>query len=276
MTSRPIALLLVGAGNMGGALLASWARAGVIDRARSAIIDPVPSDRLIALCEERRLALNPVEDVGPYDICVLGVKPQMFPDVLPTLTLPSASSTVFASIAAGVTISTIEDLLKPVAAGAEVIRSMPNLPAAYGEGVTLLTAAPAATAAARDLANRLFAGAGEVVWCADEDELDRLMGISGCGPAFVYLLCEALEEAAIAAGATPDDARRMAAATVRGAATQLANDGRAAAELRAAVTSPGGTTAAALSVLDDPTTGFRELVKRANTAAYDRAKELGA
>lgn len=261
---------------MGGALLASWARSGLLDPARSAVVDPTPSDEVLMICEQRRIDLNPIADTNEYDVCVLAVKPQMFPTVLPALNWPGIERTLFISIAAGVTIQTIGQLLAAQAPAAKIIRTMPNLPAAISKGVTLLCGDGKVWEKHREAATSLFNAAGQTVWAKDEQQLDRLMGVSGCGPAYVFLLAEALEEAAIAEGASASDARILAEATVVGAAAHLANDPRPAGALRTAVTSPGGTTAAALEVLDGAEDGLRPLAKRAVAAAFARAKQLSA
>ena len=258
---------------MGGALLRAWLGEGSIDPARSAVVDPNPSPEIETLCRAHGVALNPEADPA-VDVCVLAVKPQMFADVLPRLRLPDADRTLFLSIAAGTTIETIEHLLKQLAPSPKVIRTMPSLPAQVRQGITLVAAGEDATEGDRAAASALMAAAGLVHLCEDEDELDRLMGVTGCSPAFVFLLAEALSEAAVAQGADADAARRLGEAAVTGAAALLAADGRDAASLRRAVTSPGGTTAAALGVLDSEQ-GLRQLTDEAVRAAYDRAKELG-
>ena len=268
----PPSLLLLGAGNMGGALFEAWVAAGSIDAARSAVVDPNPSDAIAALCEAHGVALNPARDAG-YDVCVLAVKPQMFASVLPDLDWPDMAETLFVSIAAGTTAGTIRQLLAERAPSARVVRTMPSLPAKVRQGVTLLADAPGLTDTDRQVATDLMAAAGDTYWCTDEDHLDRVMGVTGCSPAFVFLLAEALSEAAVEQGVATDDARRIAEASVTGAAALLSADGRDAASLRRAVTSPGGTTQAALDVLDAPD-GLRRLVSGAVTNAYDRAKQL--
>jgi pyrroline-5-carboxylate reductase len=258
---------------MGGALFEAWLHAGAIDKARSAVVDPNPSDRIADLCEGHGVALNPEADRG-YEACVLAVKPQLFAAVLPDLDLPDMADTLFLSIAAGTSIETIGALMKERAPAARIVRTMPSLPASIGQGVTLLCAGGDVSEADRGVATRLMAAAGETYWCRDEDHLDQVMGVTGCSPAYVFLLAEALQDAAIERGVAPEDARRIAEASVTGAAAMLAQDGRDAAALRKAVTSPGGTTAAALGVLDDEARGFRPLAGEAVGAAYARAKEL--
>ena len=267
-------LLLLGAGNMGGALFEAWVAADSIDCARSAVVDPNPSDAIVSLCKAHGVALNPARDAG-YDVCVLAVKPQVFASVLPDLDWPGMADTLFVSIAAGTTTQTIGQFLAERAPGTRIVRTMPSLPAKVRRGITLLADAPNLEEADRQLATALMAAAGETYWCEDEDHLDRVMGVTGCSPAFVFLLAEALTEAAAEQGVEGEDARRIAEAAVTGAAALLAADGRDAATLRRAVTSPKGTTEAALGVLDQKgEAGLRPLVSRAVTAAYDRARAL--
>ena len=268
----PPSLLLLGAGNMGGALLEAWVAAESIDFARSAIVDPNPSATIAALCKARGIALNPPDDAG-YDVCVLAIKPQMFASVLPDLEWPGMADTLFLSIAAGTTAATIGQLLAERAPGARIVRAMPALPAKVRQGVGLLADAPGLTDTDRRVATALTAAAGDTYWCRDEDHLDRVMGVTGCSPAYVFLLAEALTEAAVAQGVDPGDAARIAEASVTGAAALLAADGRDAATLRRAVTSPGGTTQAALDVLDGQG-GLRGLARDAVQAAYERARAL--
>ncbi|MEM9423062.1 MAG: pyrroline-5-carboxylate reductase, partial [Pseudomonadota bacterium] len=250
------------------------ATSGLLDPSRSAVVDPNPSDSILRMCAAVGITVNPVDDGDGYDLCVLAVKPQLFPTVLPDQFWPNMDKTLFISIAAGMKIQDIGHLLKEKTEAARVIRTMPNLPAAIGQGTTLLTGGKNVTEKDRLRTTALFDAAGKTQWCSSEEQLDRLMGVSGCGPAFVFLLAEALEEAARAQGATPDAARFLAEATLVGAANHLKADGRPAGELREAVTSPGGTTAAGLSVLDSKEVGFRLLINQAVEAAFARAKEL--
>ncbi|MEM9810656.1 MAG: pyrroline-5-carboxylate reductase [Pseudomonadota bacterium] len=270
MTNKQ-SMIQIGAGSMGGALLKSWVESDLLDLERSALVDPRPSDEISQLAASKGLAVNPQTD-HPYDLAVIGVKPQQFSDVLPQLNWPGMEGTLFVSIAAGVPVREIESLLKTNNPAPKVLRVMPTLPAKVRAGVSLLAENPKLSAADRQLGERLMAAAGAVHWCQDEDQLDRLMGVTGCAPAFVFRVAEALTEAAIAQGASPEAARMLAEETVIGSAKLLASDGRDAASLRAAVTSPGGTTAAGLAVLDE-----RALVKAfvdAVEGAYIRAREL--
>lgn len=272
MTDK-LSVILIGAGNMGGALFASWVEEGILDPARSAVIAPRPSDKVLDLCEKGNIPLNPEDDGDGYDICVVGVKPHMFADVVPGLSWPNIDKTLFVSIAAGLPIAEIGKMLSANAPGSRIVRTMPNLPSAIGEGVTLLTGGDNITDDDVAATSTLFGASGEIVWTETEDQLDRLMGVSGCGPAFVFLFIEAFEAAAKAQGASEEDARLLAEQTVIGAAMQIAQDGRTAEELRTAVTSPNGTTAAGLSVLmqDD---SLKTLVSNAVESAYKRAREL--
>lgn len=270
---KPIRMIQIGAGSMGGALLTSWLKSGVLDVPASAVVDPQPRPELEALCDRHGLPLNPAHDRG-YDLCVLGIKPQMFGDVVPQLSWPGIGETLFVSIAAGITAPEIGMLLKGAAGTPRVLRVMPSLPAKVGRGVSLLAENPVLSDEDRAMGERLMAAAGEVHWCRDEDELDRLMGVTGCAPAFLLRAVEGLTEAAIAQGAAPDDARKLAEETFVATAELLARDGRDAGELRAAVTSPGGTTAAGLEVLNERglVQGFVDAVQR----AYERARELAS
>ncbi|MEM1410522.1 MAG: pyrroline-5-carboxylate reductase [Pseudomonadota bacterium] len=272
--SQDIKLIQIGAGAMGGALLKSWVSAGLLDAGGSAIVDPMPSEDIQALCEKAGLSINP-EDSGGYDVCLLAVKPQMFSDVLPTLDWHGIEDTLFVSIAAGVTSSEIAMLLKEHAPKAKVLRVMPSLPAQVGRGVTLLSEDPNLSPADRDLGERLMqAASGAVHWCRSEDELDRLMGVTGCAPAFLLNAVEGLILAAEDQGASPDVARRLAEETFYGTAALLEADDRPPSDLRAAVTSKGGTTAAGLEVLAEA--GFSESLKAAVEGAYQRAKALAS
>ena len=267
-------LLLLGAGNMGSALLAAWLDEGGIDADRSAVVDPNPSDAVRDACERYGVAINPEADAN-YEVCVLAVKPQVFPAVLPGLDWPGIEDTLFVSIAAGVTVQAIRQHLAEAAPGARVVRTMPSLPSRIRRGITLI-AGDGAAAADLALTERLMAAAGPTHVCETEDQLDQLMGATGCSPAFVFLLAEALSDALRARGVDEAAARRLGEAAVTGAAAMLADDGRDAASLRRAVTSPGGTTQAALDRLDARDGGLRPLTDEAVQAAYARAKELAS
>ncbi|GGY39738.1 pyrroline-5-carboxylate reductase [Parvularcula lutaonensis] len=269
--TKPISMIQIGAGSMGGALLKSWIDSGVIDPASSAIIDPRPTPELEEMCGKAGLAINPEADRG-YDLCVLGIKPQMFGGIVPALDWPEFGDTLFVSIAAGITVEEIGMLLKPKAPEPRVLRVMPTLPAKVRAGVTLLAENPALSAEDRAMGERLMAAAGAVHWCRDEDELDRLMGVTGCAPAFLLRAVEGLMAAAEDQGASTEDARFLAEQTFIGTAKLLEADGRDPGTLREAVTSPGGTTAAGLDVLNER--GIVESFVAAVANAYKRAQEL--
>ncbi|MEM6912836.1 MAG: pyrroline-5-carboxylate reductase, partial [Pseudomonadota bacterium] len=247
--TKPLRMIQIGAGSMGGALLRSWIDAGILDQDASAIVDPRPSPETETMIRSAGLHLNPTDDAG-YDVCVLAIKPQQIPMVVPGLVWPGIEATLFLSIAAGVTADETANLLKSNNPSPRVLRAMPSLPAQIRRGVNLLADHDGLTPEDREIGAKLMAAAGAVHWCKDEDQLDGLMGVTACGPAFVFRVVEALEEAARAQGADPEAARVLAAETVVAASRLLEADGRDAGALRAAVTSPGGTTAAGLEVLN--------------------------
>lgn len=268
MPTDATALLLVGAGKMGGALLEGWLRDGAQDLTIS-IQEPYPSDRLRELADAGRVTLGaPPSGVA---LIVLAVKPQMMGAVLPGLAPLVEDGAAVLSIAAG---TTMAELAAAFGDGAALIRAMPNTPAAVGRGITVATANAQATDEICALARRLLEAVGEVAWIEDESLMDAVTAISGSGPAYVFLFTECLAEAAEELGLAPDLAARLARATVAGAGELLYRDEADAGDLRERVTSPGGTTAAALGVLmTEP--GLAELVRRAARAARDRGRELG-
>ena len=278
-------ILLVGAGRMGGALLEGWLARGVAG-SRIAVLDPSPSAAIAALCRDRDVALNP-GTASPVDTLMLAVKPQMLDATAPAVEPWAGPGTAVVSILAGRTLAGVAAHF-PRAAG--VVRAMPNLPASVGRGSTggiVLNAAGTVgiTGVASD--GRLSEAAlgrvvgwlgavGRVERLSREDEIDMVTAVSGSGPAYVFLLAEALARAGERLGLPPDLAARLGRATVEGAGELLHRDPDAApAALRRNVTSPGGTTAAALAVLmaDD---ALGPLLDRAVEAAFRRAKELSS
>ncbi|MCP5433686.1 MAG: pyrroline-5-carboxylate reductase, partial [Alphaproteobacteria bacterium] len=242
--------LLVGAGNMGGALLARWiaeAKAAGEGPAAFLVAEPAPGPAVADLLKREGIAhVADVAVLGPIaaDTLVLAVKPQGMGEVLKGLAFARPPGLVL-TVAAGLPISFYEARLGRV----PIVRAMPNMPALIGKGVSVAVANGAAGAWARARAEGLLAAAGAVRWVEDEELMHAVTAVSGSGPAYVFLLAECLEEAAIAQGLAPELARDLARATVSGAGALLDADPRGAGELRAAVTSPGGTTAAALGVL---------------------------
>jgi pyrroline-5-carboxylate reductase len=253
-------VLLVGCGKMGGAMRAGWLAAG-----RSvAVVEPGPTAPDGAVATPDRLP----ETLRPAAV-VLAVKPQDAAKVLPAYAR-FAGSAVFLSIMAGRTIAGMRALLGGHAA---IVRAMPNTPAAVRQGITVACPGPGVSPAQRDLCTDLLGAIGEVAWVEDEALIDPVTAVSGSGPAYVFLLAEAMEAAGIAEGLPPELARRLARATVAGSGALLAASAEDAAELRRNVTSPGGTTAAALGVLmaED---GLPLLMRRAVAAATRRSREL--
>lgn len=267
-TSFPTPLVLAGAGKMGAALLRGWL-AGGLDPAAVTIVDPQPSPEIAALCAERALRLNP-PDAAPAGALVLGIKPQVLDEAAPGLGAWIGPGTLVVSILAG---KTIADLKRRLPAARAVVRVMPNLPASIGRGATGAVGSPEVGPEARAGAQALLDRSGLVAWLDDERLIDAVTAVSGSGPAYVFLLVEVLAEAGVAAGLPPDLSAQLARATVAGAGALLDADPREAGQLRRDVTSPGGTTAAALAVL------MREgalpaLMQEAVAAAARRAGEL--
>ncbi|MDS4010109.1 MAG: pyrroline-5-carboxylate reductase, partial [Defluviicoccus sp.] len=251
-------VLLVGCGHMGRALVAGWCRAGG-DQPDIRIVEPDPAQAaLVAQAYPVTVGadLAGVDGGRATDVVVLAVKPQAMPAVVPLYAPLATENCVFLSIAAGRTISFFEQLLGPAAA---IVRAMPNMPAQLHRGITVACANARVSERQRALAHTLLAAVGAVEWVADEALLDPVTAVSGSGPAYVFLLAECLAEAGVKAGLPPALAERLARETVAGAGALLDRSAEPAARLRAQVTSPGGTTAAALAVLDGPG-GLRTLM----------------
>lgn len=269
MNGLPRSVVLVGAGNMGGALLRGWLDQG-LSAAAICVVEPRPSDDLVTLAQTRGFALKSRPDAAGPEVLVLAIKPQMWESVAPSLAGLPLQDAVVVSIMAG---RTIEDIATRVPARA-IIRAMPNTPAAVRRGITGVFASDAVDAAQRTMAEALLGCVGAVEWLERESLIDTVTAVSGSGPAYVFLLVECLAEAARAAGLAPEQAERFARATVVGAGALMdAEPGITAAQLRRNVTSPAGTTAAALDVLDGEG-ALRTLLTRAVAAARDRAVEL--
>jgi pyrroline-5-carboxylate reductase len=262
-------IVLIGFGNMGQALVRGWLAKGR-DASSIAIVDSVPAARAVAA----QLGVVAEERVGAgalsADVVVLAVKPNQLAEVLPQCGDFVRGGAVFLSIAAGKTLAEID---RRLGNGAAVVRAMPNTPAAIGRGMTALVANAAASAAQRALCAELLAAVGAVAWLDDERHMDAVTAISGSGPAYVFLLIECLEHAGIELGLDAALAKQLALTTVAGAGAYAANTQDAPAELRRRVTSPKGTTQAALDVLMTAP-GMRELLVRATEAAARRSREL--
>jgi pyrroline-5-carboxylate reductase len=268
VSALPASLTLVGAGKMGGAMLSGWLGGG-LDPTRTSVVDPAPAPEIVDLCAVRGIALNP-ERVPAADALILAIKPQGLDAAAAALASLAGPDTLVVSILAGKTIANIKARLPGVRA---VVRAMPNLPASIGRGATGAVASPETSPAQRAGADALLRAAGLVEWLDDEALIDALTAVSGSGPAHVFLLAEALAEAGVAAGLPAEMAARLARATVAGAGALLDQDPRDAGQLRRDVTSPGGTTEAALTVLMRPD-GLPALMREAVAAAHRRAGEL--
>lgn len=271
MTGLAGPLLLVGCGKMGGALLAGWMAKGLAP-AETYVVEPDAGLRtqarerhaVVAVAEPRELPT----DLHPKAI-VFAVKPQAMGAVLPTYE-DLAGAGVVLSIAAGTAIARFE-----AAFGADmpIVRAMPNTPAAIGRGVTALVANRRTSAAQRELCGQLMAAVGEVLWVEDEEHMHAITAMSGSGPAYVFYLIEALAKAGVRNGLPEALAWPMARATVAGSAALAASSEETVEVLRQQVTSPGGTTEAALQVLMAPD-GMQPLMERAVGAAARRSREL--
>lgn len=266
-------VVLAGAGKMGAALLAGWLERG-LDPASVVIQDPNLAGSALDLA--RRDGIKAVGSLAPLTappaVIVVAVKPQMMDDVFPVLAKVAGPKTVVMSIAAGKTLASFERYLP---SGTGVVRAMPNTPAAIGRGITGAVANAHTTAAQKVICESLLGAVGEVVWVPDESLIDAVTAVSGSGPAYVFLLAEALAEAGVAAGLDGATAKQLARATVSGAGELLNQSESDPATLRQNVTSPGGTTAAALEVLMREGEGLKELMTKAVLAAQKRGRELG-
>ncbi len=263
-------LVLVGAGKMGGAMLEGWLKAGV-KGTQVVVLDPAPPPESAALIAAHGIAHNPpLDSLSGIEVVVMATKPQIMDEVLATVGRLGAQHPLILSIAAGKTISTFEKAFGP---GAAVIRSIPNTPAAIGRGITAMAANRHVSADQIALAGALLSAIGEVVSVDDEALIDAVTAVSGSGPAYVFYLTECLARAGAAAGLPQDLAMQLARATVAGAGELMRRSGIEAALLRENVTSPKGTTWAALQVLmaDD---GLEPLMQRAVKAATKRSREL--
>ena len=263
----PGSLVLAGAGKMGSALLRGWLGGGLTALAIH-VVDPAADEEVLRLCRDAGVGLGPPPD--PADALVLAVKPQTFAAAPQAFAPLAGPNTLVVSILAGTTLASLRAALPHAGA---IVRTMPNLPAAVGRGTTAVVAEPGLAPERRAIAETLLRAVGAVEW-VEEDLLDAVTAVSGSGPAYVFYLAECLAEAGVAAGLPSEVSARLARATVEGAAALMTQQqDRTPAQLRQAVTSPGGTTAAALAVLraDD---AWNEIMTRAVAAAKARAGEL--
>jgi pyrroline-5-carboxylate reductase len=261
-------LVLVGAGKMGSAMLDGWLARG-LDPKKIIVIEPQPVKALKALAR-RGVKLNPKDKVGVASAIVIAVKPQSAPEAVPPLMRYIDKTTLVLSIMAGRTIGFLE---KSLPTGTAIVRAMPNTPAAIGRGISVAVANAKISTRQRKQASDLLAAIGKVEWVGDETFMDAVTALSGSGPAYIFLLAECMARAGVAAGLPKELATRLARETVAGSAELLHRSDLDAATLRQNVTSPGGTTAAALEVLMGPG-GFDQLLTQAIAAATRRSRDL--
>ena len=263
---RDRGLVLLGCGKMGSAMLAGWLKGG-LPAGSVWVTDPYPSDWLKA----QGVHLNEGLPNAPA-IVLIAVKPQMMTEALPGIAALGGGNTLFVSVAAGTTIATYEAVL---GAATPIVRAMPNTPAAIGKGITAISGNAQASEAHLVLAEALLSAVGQVVRLEGEHQMDAVTAVSGSGPAYVFHLIETLAAAGEAEGLPAPLAMQLAKATVAGAGALAEAAEEGPDQLRINVTSPGGTTAAALNVLMDEARGFPALLKAAVHAAAERGRELG-
>ncbi|WP_132550541.1 pyrroline-5-carboxylate reductase [Rhizobium azibense] len=262
-------VVLVGAGNMGGAMLSGWLKSG-IPGSCVVVVDPGPSPAMMKVIGDAGATHAPTVPAGmKADVIFLAVKPQVMETVLPPVKSAVGPKTVVVSVAAGKTLAFLEKHLGKAA----MVRAMPNTPAMIGRGVTGAFANPRVSAGQRDRVHALLSVSGPVEWVSAESDIDAVTALSGSGPAYVFYLVECMAEAGRKLGLPADLAMRLARETVAGAGELLHQSPDDASKLRQNVTSPGGTTAAALSVLMAEK-GMQPLFDEALAAARARAEEL--
>ncbi len=265
-------LVLLGAGKMGGAMLEGWLRAGVSPQ-RIVTLDPAPPVEVMQVIAKNGIAHNPrVGDIHDVEVFVAAVKPQVMDEVLKPVAALRRFKPLVLSIAAG---KTIASFARHFGDDAAIIRSIPNTPAAIGRGITVMAANGHVSQAQMQLAASLLASLGEVVTVDDEAMIDAATAVSGSGPAYVFYLTECLAAAAEKAGFSPELAMKLARATVSGSAELMHQSGVEVETLRKNVTSPNGTTFAALQVLM-AADGMKPLFEKAIAAAAQRSRELAS
>ncbi len=266
------AVLLIGAGRMGGALIRGWIAAKSFSAIH--VVEPLPSDEVKAAVAQHAIHLHTAfaaEELPSLSAVVLAVKPQVLKGETALLAALGRTGALVLSIAAGITTERLTAGLGP---RARLVRAMPNTPGAIGQGITVLYGAGTLSDTDRALAEALMASLGETLWLTDEALMDAVTAVSGSGPAYVFLLAEALTEAGRSEGLDAATAERLARATIAGSGALLAAGAQPAAALRKEVTSPGGTTEAALEILMAPD-GLSALMRKAIAAATARGRTLG-
>jgi pyrroline-5-carboxylate reductase len=253
-------ICLIGAGNMGGAMLRGWVQDHALAQ-RVTVVDP-------AAAIEGVRCVKSASEAGAADIVIIAVKPQIMADVLPALPPVAKPGGLVVSVAAGTQIATIA---VPFPSQTAIVRVMPNTPVQVGQGVSVCVGNEHVTPAHREALTDLLLAIGTVEWLDDEKQIDAVTGLSGSGPAYVFHMIEALAEAGAKEGLAADLAMRLALQTVRGAGLLAATANEDAATLRKNVTSPNGTTQAGLEVLMEE---LRDLMARTVAAAANRSREL--
>jgi pyrroline-5-carboxylate reductase len=268
--AAPTSLVLFGAGKMGAAMLEGWLAVGM-NTAAATILDPQPSADVEALCGKKQIPLNPsLRDLMPPKVVVLAIKPQMLEAAAAVINRLVKPDTLVVSILAG---KTLADLKRKMPGARAVVRAMPNLAASVRRSATAAVASTETSAAQKQMAHELLSSIGAVAWLADEDLMDAVTAVSGSGPAYFFYLAECLAHAGTVAGLPQELSAQLARATLVGAGELLAQTELPPGKLRHDVTSPGGTTAAALDVLMAKP-GLSDLLQRAVQAAKLRAGEL--
>ena len=262
-------MLMIGCGKMGGAILEGWLSHG---HAATDVVVAEPVEAIRPKKSGLHVVASSSEVTETPDMVVLAVKPQSMDSVLPDLKRFADQGAVFLSIAAG---KTLHYFAAHLGAKAKVVRSMPNTPAAVRQGITVATAAPGVSAAEKKRCHEVLEAVGQVLWVDDEALIDPVTALSGSGPAYVFLLVEAMAAAGAKLGLSAEMAMQLARATVVGSGELLRQSAEPASQLRVNVTSPGGTTAAALKVLmaED---GVQQIFDKALAAASHRSRELAA
>ena len=266
-------ILLVGCGKMGNALLKGWFAKG-LNPVDVMVVEPAGREAVYAAADHPALVVLSDSTAVPSDfapdVVVFAVKPQTATDVIPPYKRMAYSGTVFISIVAGLSSEKLQNMLGEKVA---VVRAMPNTPASIGQGVSVLYASSDASPSQKRVCKVLMAAVGHTAWIETEALMDAVTAVSGSGPAYVFLLAELMAAAGIKEGLPSDLAALIARATVAGAGSLLAADESPASTLRENVTSPGGTTEAALKVLMSDE-GLPKLMNRAISAAAKRSKDL--
>jgi pyrroline-5-carboxylate reductase len=269
MNTNAMSIVLVGGGNMGGAMAGGWISNGVAPESIT-LVDPILPDAMAGLVDTYNIRHETsAEDLDPPDVLVIAVKPQIMEQVLVSVKHLAGPETVVISVAAGKTLAFMEEHL----GSRKLVRALPNTPSLVRRGITVACAGPEVSQKQINHATRLFESTGSIEWIDDEALMDAVTAVSGSGPAYVFHLVEAMTEAAVSVGLPDELAGKLALETVAGAGELMMRSDQTPTRLRENVTSPGGTTQAALNILMGEG-GFNDLMLRAITAAEQRGKEL--